>query len=192
MLVFFVKRTFSFLSHIELWRCHFQIRHNLLLRQSGALSFIPVQLKQSFFFESISLPSSTLFTDSNWLDLWPCLSQKKKHARGKGVSFALFIWKTPFLLCFWSLFFIFLKFLSVHLLNESTSFAKFYSCQLSSGLTRSAHIASNLPKVNLKQPLVYFILFMVSRASTLIANFSENSCIRFGLELVITGRDVMH
>ena len=85
VLVFFVKRIFSFLSHIELWWCQFQIRHNSLLRQSGALSFIPVQLKQSFFFESIRMPSSTLFTDSNWLALWPSLSQKKNMHGGKGL-----------------------------------------------------------------------------------------------------------
>ena len=57
-----VKRTFSFLSHIEVWCFKLQIRHNALLRQSETLCFVPVQLKQSFLFESISLQSSTLFT----------------------------------------------------------------------------------------------------------------------------------
>ena len=48
-LLFFVKRTFSFLSDMEVWCFELQMRHNLLLRQSEALYFVPVQLKQSFF-----------------------------------------------------------------------------------------------------------------------------------------------
>ena len=63
--LFVVKRTFSFLSHMEVWCFELLMRHNLLLRQSEALYFVPVQLKQSFFFESISLRSSTLLTDSH-------------------------------------------------------------------------------------------------------------------------------
>ena len=62
-ILFVVKRTFSFLSHMDVWCLELQIRHNLLLRQTEALCSVPVQLKQSLLFESISLQSSTLFDD---------------------------------------------------------------------------------------------------------------------------------
>ena len=62
-LIFVVTWTFSFLSHMEVWCFELQTKHNLLLRQSKTLCFAPVQLKQSFFFESISLRSSTPLTD---------------------------------------------------------------------------------------------------------------------------------
>ena len=42
-LLFVVERTFSFLSRMEVMCSELQIRHNLLLRQSEALCFVPVQ-----------------------------------------------------------------------------------------------------------------------------------------------------
>ena len=98
-LLFFVKRTFSIWSHMKVCCSGLQIKHNLLLRQSHALCFVPVQLKQ-IFFESISLRSFTFFTDPHWLDL-VCHS---KHSTER-CFFAFFFF--PSLVCFWSLFNIF-------------------------------------------------------------------------------------
>ena len=141
---FVVKRTFSVLSHMEVWCFEFQVRHNLMLRQSENLCFVLVQLKQSFFFESISSQFSTLFTPSTLTSFMTFFVTINTNTGGLSEKHLLCS-----LLCFWSLFNMFLGFLLVHLLNESTSFAKSHSCQLLSSLTRSALIPGNLSKVNL-------------------------------------------
>ena len=139
-LLFFVKRTFSIWSHMKVCCSGLQIKHNLLLRQSHALCFVPVQLKQ-IFFESISLRSFTFFTDPHWLDL-VCHS---KHSTER--CFFAFFFSLPFYVFDHYLIF-FGGFLSVHLLNDSTNFAKYHFSQLSSSVTRSAVILDNLSKDN--------------------------------------------
>ena len=105
--------------------------------------FCSSTVKTEVFLGSIRLRFSTLFTDSYWLALWPCLSQQ---THGWGVGFCSLVWKTPSNLCFWSLFNVFLGFLPVHFLNESTSFVKSNSSHLSSSPTRSALYQAIWPK----------------------------------------------
>ena len=50
-LLFVVRKKFSFLSHIKVWRFELQLVHSILLRHSDALCFVPVQLNQSSVFE---------------------------------------------------------------------------------------------------------------------------------------------
>ena len=113
-----------------------------------------MQLKQSFFFESISLRFLHFFFFRLSLTSFMTLFFTVNTCTGallllfffeKDLSFYVF---DHYLICFSG-------FLSVYLLNGSNSFAKFYSCQLSS---RSALIRGNLPKVNLTWPINSFSL----------------------------------
>ena len=47
-LLFVVKRTFSFFTHMEVWWFELQMSHKLLLRQSEALCFVNQNFQVSF------------------------------------------------------------------------------------------------------------------------------------------------
>ena len=79
-----------------------------------------------------------------------------------------------------------------HFLKASTDYGNFYSCQLSSSLTRSDLMPVRLARVSLAYPLISFSLPMDSKVWILVTSFSKNSFIVVGLVPVITGYHIMH